>query len=115
MGAMKKATKKRSMKKTKPVSKIAKGKRARSLVFSGKKEKTASGLKASELVKNKSGRSVSKKKSALGKKRFASSGLKAWNVAVQKARKAPGIKGFAPVGGKTAAGQKLYAKAKSLV
>merc|ERR1712066_611005 len=31
------------------------GKRARSLVFSGKKEKTASGLKASELVKNKSG------------------------------------------------------------
>merc|ERR1719222_1796160 len=113
--AMKKAMKKRSMKKSKPVSKIAKGKRARSLGFSGKKEKTASGLKASELVKNKLGRIVSKKKSALGKKRFASSGLKAWNVAVQKARKALGIKGFAPVGGKTAAGQKLYAKAKSLV
>merc|ERR1719432_525838 len=91
--AMKKAMK-RSMKKSKPVSKIAKGKRARSLVFSGKKEKTASGLKASELVKNKSGRIVSKKKSALGKKRFASSGLKAWNVAVQKAKKALGIKGF---------------------
>merc|ERR1712004_267432 len=68
---MKKSMKK-SMKKAKRVSKIARGKMARSLVFRGKKEKTSGGMNASQLTKNKNGKIVSKKMSALGKKRFAS-------------------------------------------
>merc|ERR1719391_750970 len=101
--AMKKSMKK-AMKKGMKKSKIAKGKFARSSVFAGRKEKTSSGLKKSELVKSKSGKVVSKKRSALGKKRFASNGLKAWADATKKARKQLGIKGFCPVGGKTAKG-----------
>merc|ERR1712066_732671 len=127
MGAMKKAaamkgmkkamkkTMKKSMKKVKRVSKIARGKVARSLVFRGKKEKTSGGMNASQLTKNKNGRIVSKKRSANSKKRFASSGLKKWADACKLARKQLGIKGFTPVGGKTAAGKALYAKVKSLL
>merc|ERR1712047_213631 len=116
--AMKKTMKKsmkKSMKKAKRVSKIARGKMARSLVFRGKKEKTSGGMNASQLTKNKNGKIVSKKMSALGKKRFASSGLKKWIDAVKVARKQLGVKGLAPVGGKTAAGKALYAKVKSLL
>merc|ERR1712066_939636 len=63
--AMKK-TMKKSMKKAKRVSKIARGKMARSLVCRGKKEKTSGGMSASQLTKNKNGKIVSKKMSALG-------------------------------------------------
>merc|ERR1712126_327694 len=41
-------------------SKIAKGKRAKSSVFRGTKEKTVSGLKKSDLTRNKLGKVVSK-------------------------------------------------------
>merc|ERR1712113_1047892 len=53
--------KKASMKKSgmkKRVSIIAKGTFARSVVFSGRKEKTASGLKKSDLMKNKAGKKL---------------------------------------------------------
>merc|ERR1712210_271025 len=68
-GGMKKTMKKGVMKKTgmkkaKRVSIIAKGKLAKSAVFSGRKEKTTSGLKRSGLVKSKTGKVVSKKASA---------------------------------------------------
>merc|ERR1712066_927160 len=56
--SMKKAMKKKSTKKAMTVSKIAKGKLARSLVFFGRKEKTTSGLKKNELVRSKSGKVV---------------------------------------------------------
>merc|ERR1719174_1893514 len=118
MKSMKKSVKKtmkKSMKKAKRVSKIAKGKLAKALVFRGKKEKTVGGISASQLIKNKNGRIVSKKQSANAKKRYASSGLKKWADACKLARKQLGIKGFAPVGGKTAAGKALYAKVKSLL
>jgi len=81
------------------VSVIAKGKRARASVFRGTKAKTQSGLKASDLTKNKTGKIVSKKASA---------------AATKAARKALNIKGFVPVGGKSAAGQALLKKARSL-
>merc|ERR1712087_1036980 len=112
--AMKKGMKK-SMKKAKVVSKIAKGKMAKALVFRGKKEKTSGGISASQLINSKSGKIVSKKMSANSKKRYASSGLKKWADACKLARKQLGIKGFTPVGGKTAAGKALYAKVKSLL
>merc|ERR1712048_588766 len=79
---------------------------AKRVVFMGKKEKTMSGLTKSQLAKSKSGKIVSKKKSTLGKK-------SPWIAAVAKARAALKIKGFAVIGGKTAAGKALLAKAKS--
>ena len=53
----------------------------------GKIDKTATGLKKSDLVENKHGRIVSKKKSALGKK-------SPWLAAVKQARATLKIKGF---------------------
>merc|ERR1719235_2084252 len=104
MAAMK-AMKKKGVKK---VSKIAKGRNANSVVFKGGKEKTKSGLKKSDLMKNKRGKIVSKKQSAAGLKRYAK--LKAWTSAVEKARKALGVKGFVAI----KKGSPLYTKAKSL-
>merc|ERR1712227_725349 len=106
--AMKKATKK-AMKK----SNVAKGKRAKSSVFRGSKAKTSGGLTKDKLTKNKAGKVVSKAMSAAAKKRYAK-GIGLWNKAVQSARKELGIKGFQAVGGKSAQGKALYAKAKSL-
>merc|ERR1712061_764458 len=53
--------------------------------------------------------------SAHAKKSFASSGLKAWCDAVKAARKALNLNGFVAVGGKSATGKALYAKAKALL
>merc|ERR1719428_2266912 len=92
--------------KKKAVSKIAKGKLAKLVVFNGTKEKTYTGLKKSDLIKSKSGKIVSKKQSANGKKSYAN--IKGWTVAVQKARKALGVKGFVAV----KKGPALYKKAK---
>merc|ERR1719221_1321010 len=94
--------------KAKKVSKVAKGKLMRSAVFSGTKEKTYTGLKKSDLVKSKSGKVVSKKASAAGKKAYAN--IKAWTVAVQKARKDLGLKGFVAV----KKGSALYKAAKTI-
>merc|ERR1711862_453454 len=93
--------------KKKAVSKIAKGKMARAVVFRGTKEKTYTGLTKGDLIKNKNGKIVSKKASALAKKRYATS-VKGWVVAVQKARKALCVKGFFAI----KKGSPLYAKAK---
>ena len=97
----------RAMKK-KAVSKIAKGKMARAVVFRGTKAKTYTGLTKTDLFKNKRGKIVTKKSSAHGKKQFAN--IKGWTVAVQKARKALGVKGFVAIKKGTA----LYKKAKEL-
>merc|ERR1719316_2467940 len=87
--------------KKKSVSKIAKGRMAKVLVFRGSKAKTVGGLTASSLIKNKHGRVVSKKLSLRGKKN-------AWMIAVQKARKELKIKGFCAV----KKGTEFYKKAK---
>merc|ERR1712006_30132 len=103
MGAMKamKAIAMKAMKamKKKPIS----AKLAKRHAFFGKIDKTATGLKKTDLVKSKTGKIVSKKKSALGKK-------SPWIAAVQKARKELKIKGFAVV----KKGTPLYKKAKEL-
>merc|ERR1719277_1386699 len=113
MKAMKKVMK--AMKKVMKVSKIGKGKLAKALVFRGSKEKTVGGLTKSNLIKNKAGRVVSKGRSATAKKAFATSALKRWCDATKKARKELNVKGFCPVGGKTAQGRALYAKVKSIL
>merc|ERR1719161_1212770 len=92
--------------KKKAVSKIAKAKPGWVVVFCGSKAKTTGGLTASGLTKNKHGKVVSKKLLAHGKKAYAN--IKGWTVAVQKARKALGVKGFVAV----KKGTPLYKKAK---
>merc|ERR1719335_1213740 len=93
--------------KKKAVSKIAKGRMAKVVVFRGSKAKTSGGLQSTDLVKNSRGKIVSKKQSAAGKKRYATY-LKGWISAVQKARKALGAKGFVAI----KKGTPLYKKAK---
>ncbi|CAE8636196.1 unnamed protein product [Polarella glacialis] len=106
--AMKKVMKKAMKKKAMKVSKIAKGKLARNVVFKGGKEKTATGLKKSDLMKSKKGKIVSRKASANGKKAYTH--IKAWTTACQKARKDLGIKGFVAIKKGTA----FYKAAKAI-
>merc|ERR1740121_1381789 len=107
-----KAMKAMKAKKPKVVSKIAKGKMSKAVVFKGGKEKTKSGLTKAMLIKSKSGKIVTKRQSAAGKKAYKN--IQGWTKAVQQAKKALGVTGFAIVGGKTAAGKALYAKAKAI-
>merc|ERR1712087_228824 len=100
--------------KAKKVSKVAVGKRAKIAVFAGRKEKTSGGLTKASLTQSKSGKIVSKAASQLAKKSFQTS-LKKWCDACKQARKEMGIKGFCPVGGKTAQGKALYAKVKAIM
>merc|ERR1719213_863496 len=108
MKAMKAMAAMKAMKamKKKAVSKIAKGKMAKSVVFRGSKAKTTGGLTKTDLVQNKRGKIVSKKSSANGKKQYAN--IKGWTAAVQKARKALNVKGFVAV----KKGTPLYKQAK---
>merc|ERR1719168_265343 len=101
--------------KAKAKSVIAKGKSAKASVFSGRKQKTVTGLTKDKLMKNRAGKVVSKKASAAAKARYVKNGLKAWADAVKKARKELNLTGFVAIGGKSAAGKALYAKAKSLL
>merc|ERR1719464_833335 len=101
--------------KAKKVSVIARGKLAKVAVFKGKKAKTVGGLTKDTLTKSKSGKIVSKAASARAKKLFAQSALKKWGDATKQARKQLGITGFCAVGGKTAQGKALYAKAKAIL
>merc|ERR1711904_546695 len=103
---MGKAMKSMKAMKAKRVSKIAKGKRAYASVWSGGKEKTATGLKKTDLMKSKAGKLVTKKKHAQGKKAYQY--IKAWTAALQKARKELGVKGFVAV----KKGSALYKLAK---
>merc|ERR1711962_1393599 len=108
-----KATMKKAMKKkAKRVSIVARGRGAKGRVFSGKKVRTSGGLKKSSLMRNKHGRVVSKKLHAQGKKAYKN--VQKFANAVKAARKALGVRGFVPIGGKTAKGQALLKKARSL-
>merc|ERR1719289_848615 len=99
---------KKAMKK----SIVARGRGAKARVFSGTKAKTVGGLQKKDLVKSKSGKVVSRKQSEAGKKSYRR--IAKFTAAVKSARKALGIKGFVPIGGKTARGQALLKKARSL-
>merc|ERR1719296_518853 len=99
LAAMKAPMKKAAMKASKAM------KAKKSMKKKGMKERTVGGLTKSSLLKNKRGKVVSKGASVKAKKAFASSPLKKWMEAVQKARKELKVKGFCPVGGKTAQGK----------
>merc|ERR1719224_166150 len=101
MKAMKKRVMKKSAKSYKTVAGAARA------VWSGKIATTKGGLKKNQLMKSKRGKIVSAKKSAAGKKNK-------WIQAVNAARKALSVKGFQVIGGKSAKGQALLKKARSL-
>merc|ERR1711904_32147 len=100
----------KAMKAKKRASKIAKGKLAKYLVFMGRKEKTMSGLTKDDLVKNKRGKIVSRKKSALGKKFDR---VRGWRESVMKARALMGMTGFVARNGQTAQGKGSAGRAAS--
>jgi hypothetical protein len=81
-------------------------------VWRGTALKTRGGLKKSDLMKNKAGKIVSRKKSSRGKSRKSTSRiLQMWRKAVKAAAKALGVKkGFV----KPKKGTKLYSVAKKL-
>lgn len=103
---MAKGKRSKSKKKKKRVSKVARGRLAKSQVFKGRKVRTVGGLKAGDITRNKHGKYVSKKMSARGKK-------SKWMKAVMRARRALKVKGFQAVGGKSRAGKRLLKKARS--
>merc|ERR1712059_67967 len=94
---MGKAIKTRKVMKAKKVSFIAKGPRAKAVVFLGlgSTTKTSGGFKKGDLMKSKTGKIVTKKQHAAGKKAFKN--IKAWTTAVSKARKDLNLKGFVAV------------------
>merc|ERR1712108_58012 len=90
------------------------GQACQGICLPGTKAKTVGGMTKDKLRKNKSGKIVSKRASDRAKKNYTGK-VKAWGNAVKAARKALNLKGFVPIGGKSAAGKALYAKAKSLL
>ncbi|CAE8714688.1 unnamed protein product, partial [Polarella glacialis] len=102
---------KKSM-KAKRVSKVARGRLAKVMVFRGRRERTVGGLRKDSLVVNKRGRIVSKRASAHGKLSFKR--IETWVQAVMAARRAVNAKGFIAINGKKPGGRELYAKAKEL-
>merc|ERR1740139_1411726 len=105
-----KAMKKKAMKK----SVVAKGKLAKAMVLRGSKLRTSGGLKKENLKKNKAGRIVFKAASDKAKKAYAGSAFQKWNQAVQQAKKVLKLKGMVFIGGKSAQGRALYAKATAI-
>eukprot|EP00927_Polykrikos_kofoidii_P045736 TRINITY_DN3981_c0_g1_i1.p1 TRINITY_DN3981_c0_g1~~TRINITY_DN3981_c0_g1_i1.p1 ORF type:complete len:178 (+),score=31.12 TRINITY_DN3981_c0_g1_i1:69-536(+) len=98
--------------KTKRVSKVARGRLARSLVLRGAKEKTVGGLTSKDLVKNKAGKVVSKRLSAVGRIRYRN--IESWHKSFMEARRAMNVQGFVAINGKTLQGKALYVKSKAL-
>ena len=79
---------------------------SRRQVWNGTRQKTMGGTTKSMFTKSKSGKIVSKKRQALGRRAFKN--IRGWTAAVSKARKALGITGFCAV----KKGTPLYAKAR---
>merc|ERR1719356_1343187 len=98
--------------KARRVTKVAKGRLAKALVFRGSKEKTVGGLKQDSLMKNKRGKIVSKKSSAQGKRRYSK--IEGWVEPVMEARQSLHVKGFVAINSKSLTGQALYVKSKKL-
>merc|ERR550537_1375893 len=86
------------------ISTIAKGKKAKVEVWQGKKLKTKKGLKKEDLVKSKSGKIVSAKKSKQGRD-------SKWAKATAKARAIKGYTGFKAI----KRGGSFYEKAKEVM
>merc|ERR1719352_881831 len=97
-----------------PTMKAMKAQRAMKVTKRKSTSKTAKGgLKKDDLIKNKRGKVVSKRQSALGKRRFTN--IEAWVEAHMWACKALQVKGFCAINGKTLQGKAIYVKAKAIL
>merc|ERR1712039_1083967 len=101
------------MGKTKRVSKVASGRLAKSLVLAGKRERTSGGLKKDDLIRNKRGKIVSKRRAAQGRRCYKQ--IEDWVNAIVKAREGLQVKGFVAINGRTVQGKALYVKCKAIV
>ena len=72
--------------------------------------KTKGGLTKKDLMKNKQGKVISKKRYATGRKNFKNGGIAKWSKAVTEARKNLGITGFYAV----KKGSALYKEARKI-
>merc|ERR1719171_999214 len=100
------------MKKKKNVSKVARGRMAKSLVFKGSRTKTSGGLTRDNLMMNKRGKVVSKRSNAHGKRAYRN--VETWTEAFMQAREMLRVDGFHAINGKTLQGKALYYKTKAL-
>merc|ERR1719386_417169 len=98
--------------KKKKVSKVARGRMAKALVFRGSREKTSGGLTRDSLMRNKRGKVVSKRQNAKGKRAFRN--VESWTEAFMQAREMLRVEGFHAINGKTLQGKALYYKTKAL-
>lgn len=87
------------------VSPVAKGKKGKVQVWQGKKTKTGGGLKKDDLVKNKKGKIVPKKKSE------STRNNNKWSKATKQAYQAKGYSGFKVI----KKGNSFYEKTKEMV
>ena len=101
----------KKVRKSKKVSFIAKGPRAKAVVFLGlgSATKTSGGFKKGDLMKSKRGKIVTKSQHAAGKKAFKN--IRAWTTACTQARKDLNITGFVAV----KKGTPLYKAAKAII
>ena len=83
-------------------------------VFSGRKEKTYTGLTKSDLQRNSYNRIVSKRRSAIAKKRYQGSRFQQWIKAAAAARKELNLSGFVAVNSSTVQGRALFMKARTI-
>merc|ERR550537_1673029 len=91
------------------VSKVATGKLAKRRVFRGASIMTGGGLKKVDLMRNKTGKIVSKMASAVAMKKYATT-IGKWILACTKAREVLGVQGFVAV----KKGSPVYKKAREL-
>merc|ERR1719389_227539 len=98
--------------KKKRVTKVARGRCAKAMVFRGSKEKTVGGLTKESLMRNKRGKIVSKRKNANGKRAYKK--LETWTEAFMQAREMLRVEGFHAINGKSLQGRALYYKTKAL-
>ena len=98
--------------KGKCAAKVARGRCAKALVLSGRRERTAGGLKADMLMRNRSGKVVSKRASAAGRRNFAK--IEPWLQAVMTARECLRVTGFVAINGRTLQGKALYVKSRAI-
>ena len=91
----------------------ASGARAKTQVFKGSRDQTASGQKKEDLRKSKKGKVVSKKASLAGQQKYEY--IRKWTQSIQTAKSELAIVGFCPVGGKTKQGKQLYKKAREVL
>merc|ERR1719350_2349857 len=96
------------MKKITKTRKVAKGKLSMVSVFKGKFEKTVGGLKREDLTRSKTGRVVSKKRSAIGKRHYEK--IQPWVEACKRAKAELGLTGFVPM----RKGTPVYTRAREI-